>query len=269
MVATSVAELRANAKAVRARLISPTNAVVDRGIDLRARRQPPPPPPPIARIIWIPHKVRISDVLQLVADYYRIPIADLMAHRRTVTLGRLRHICGWLAHEVLGRSYPEIARAMNRRDHKMLLFGTRKIYEGMQVNSDLAFDVAELEKRMAAVAQLLIAGRPEPRLSRAMTRSMAIARIVKLTSDYYKMPVDCVLGTSRLVSVTKARHVACYLARSVLGRTFGQIGLAIERDHSTLVVAFKKIKRQLPEDAELSYDINMLKQQILCDKGGA
>lgn len=272
MVATSITELRANARAVRARLTTPANAVVDRGINLRALRQPPAPPPapPVPRIIWIPHKVRIADVLQLVGDYYRIPVDTLTTKRRTVTLLRLRRVCGWLAHEVLGRSYPEIADAMNRRTHKGQIAGVCRVYQDMKLSSDLAYDVAELELRMAALGRLLIAGRPrpEPKLSMAMTRSMAIARVMKLTADFYKMPVECVLGRSRLVAVVRVRHIACHLARDLLRRSFSEIGRTIDRDHSTVVVAVQKIKAWLPTDAALAYDVELLKEQILNDKGG-
>lgn len=266
---TSAAELRANARAVRARLFAPPNAVVDRGINLRAPKQPPAPLiSSLKPIVWMPHKVRISDVFQLVADYYRIPAEMLTMQMRAVKLSRMRRVCLWLAHEVLGRGYPEIVHAMNRRNSQGMMHTVAKMYEDMRTNSDLAYDVAELELRMAALAKLLIAGRPapEPRIMQAKKKTIGIARVIRITATFYKLPADCLMGNSRVARIAKARQIACYLAHAVLGRTVCEIGRAIQRDHSTVSWATEKVELMLPTDAELSNDIELLKLQILDDR---
>lgn len=271
MVATSAAELRANARAVRARLVAPPNAVIDRGINLRAPKQPPAPLiKPAPRIFWMPHKVRISEVLQLVADYYGVPVEVLMTERRTRVLQRMRRICSWLAHECLGRSYPEIATALNRRTHKGMMNGSSRLYEQMKLDRGLAYDVAELELRMAAVGQLLIAARPspEPRIEEAKRRSTAISRVIQITADFYRIPADCVLGRSCIPSTAKVRHVVCYLSRAILGRSFAEIGRTLGRDHTTVMWAVDRMATQLQTNTELFYDIELLKQQIMFDNRG-
>ncbi len=275
---TTAAEMRANARAIRARLVAPANAVIDRGINLRPYRELPPvtPPPvedglveekPVPKVVLIAPKVRTIDVLQLVASYYNVPMSAVEENRRTATMLRIREVCGWLAHVVLGRNYSEIARAMNIRSHKGLVYSMPRMWEKLKADPDLAFDVAELETQVAALAERIAAGLPEPQLSLAMARPMAIARVMKLAADFYKVPIESLLGESRLVPIVRARHVACYLARDLLHRSFPDIGRVVHRDHSTIVYVFHKLALSLPNDPDFAREVEQLRGQIINDKG--
>lgn len=155
MVATTTAELRAHARAVRARLYAPANAVVDQGIDLRRPR-------------WAGNKPPLVVIVE-----------------------------------------PPPVQAEKRPGH------------------------------------------------------ITIARVLKIVAEFYQQPVEAVQSPSRAAPLAKARHVTCYLARDLLHRSFPEIGRAVCRNHSTVIVNFQKFERQLPQDPRLAHEVDLLRRRIL------
>jgi chromosomal replication initiator protein len=67
-----------------------------------------------------------DDVLDIVARYYGVLPADLMANRRPAELVSARQLAMWLCSKLLGWSSVRIGRALNR-DHTTVLHGIRRI----------------------------------------------------------------------------------------------------------------------------------------------
>ncbi|MGA0561717.1 chromosomal replication initiator protein DnaA [Ancylobacter sp. VNQ12] len=88
-----------------------------------------------------PRRVRIDDILRVVAKHYSVTRADLMSQRRTATVVLPRQVAMYLAKTLTLRSLPEIGRRFGGRDHTTVLHAVRKI-AGL-VASDAALD-AEL-----------------------------------------------------------------------------------------------------------------------------
>lgn len=73
--------------------------------------------------------VSIENIQKTVADYYQLPLADLLSNSRLRTLSRPRQMAMALAKELTALSLPEIGEAFAGRDHTTVLHACRKIRE--------------------------------------------------------------------------------------------------------------------------------------------
>ncbi|MGB5304806.1 MAG: chromosomal replication initiator protein DnaA [Gammaproteobacteria bacterium] len=73
--------------------------------------------------------VTISNIQQVVVEYFKIRVADLLSPRRSRTITRPRQIAMSLAKELTSHSLPEIGEAFGGRDHTTVLHACRKIAE--------------------------------------------------------------------------------------------------------------------------------------------
>jgi chromosomal replication initiator protein len=73
--------------------------------------------------------VTISNIQKVVAEYYKIRVADLLSKRRSRTITRPRQIAMSLAKELTTHSLPEIGDAFGGRDHTTVLHACRKVAE--------------------------------------------------------------------------------------------------------------------------------------------
>ncbi len=84
--------------------------------------------------------VTISNIQKVVAEYYKIRVADLLSPRRSRSITRPRQIAMSLAKELTTHSLPEIGDAFGGRDHTTVLHATRKVVElrdsDLRINED-------------------------------------------------------------------------------------------------------------------------------------
>jgi chromosomal replication initiator protein len=84
--------------------------------------------------------VTISNIQKVVAEYYKIRVADLLSPRRSRTITRPRQIAMSLAKELTTHSLPEIGDAFGGRDHTTVLHACRKVVElrdsDLRINED-------------------------------------------------------------------------------------------------------------------------------------
>jgi chromosomal replication initiator protein len=73
--------------------------------------------------------VTIENIQKTVADYYKIPVDELLSNSRLRTLSRPRQIAMALAKELTPLSLPDIGEAFGGRDHTTVLHACRKIRE--------------------------------------------------------------------------------------------------------------------------------------------
>lgn len=71
--------------------------------------------------------VTIENIQKTVADYYKIPVSDLLSNSRLRFLSRPRQIAMALTKELTDLSLPEIGEAFGGRDHTTVLHACRKI----------------------------------------------------------------------------------------------------------------------------------------------
>jgi chromosomal replication initiator protein len=88
--------------------------------------------------------VTIDNIQKVVAEYYKIRVADLHSARRSRTITRPRQIAMALAKELTTHSLPEIGDAFGGRDHTTVLHATRKVAElrdsDLRINEDYNTD---------------------------------------------------------------------------------------------------------------------------------
>jgi len=74
-------------------------------------------------------QVSIENIQKIVAEYYKIRVADLHSKRRTRSVARPRQMAMSLAKHLTSHSLPEIGDAFGGRDHTTVLYACRKIAE--------------------------------------------------------------------------------------------------------------------------------------------
>lgn len=94
-----------------------------------------------------PKRVKIEDILKLVANHYSVSRPDILSSRRTANVVRPRQIAMYLAKTLTLRSLPEIGRRFGGRDHTTVLHAVRKIDAQAQKDAALR-DELDLLKRM-------------------------------------------------------------------------------------------------------------------------
>jgi chromosomal replication initiator protein len=88
--------------------------------------------------------VSIDNIQRVVAEYYKIKIADLSSKRRSRSVARPRQAAMYLAKELTNHSLPEIGDAFGGRDHTTVLHACRKIRELLESDADIREDVKNL-----------------------------------------------------------------------------------------------------------------------------
>ncbi|GGF49801.1 chromosomal replication initiator protein DnaA [Azorhizobium oxalatiphilum] len=96
-----------------------------------------------------PKRVRVDDILRVVAKHYNVSRADLLSQRRTANVVKPRQIAMYLAKTLTLRSLPEIGRRFGGRDHTTVLHAVRKI-DGLIATDRALADEIEALKRLVA-----------------------------------------------------------------------------------------------------------------------
>lgn len=74
-------------------------------------------------------QVTLENIQKTVADYYKIPVSDLLSSSRLRTLSRPRQVAMTLSKELTDMSLPEIGAAFGGRDHTTVIHACRKVRE--------------------------------------------------------------------------------------------------------------------------------------------
>lgn len=93
-----------------------------------------------------PRRIRVEDILRIVAKHYGVSRSDLLSARRTANVVRPRQIAMYLAKTLTLRSLPEIGRRFGGRDHTTVLHAVRKIDAHVAIDKVLAEEVEVLKR---------------------------------------------------------------------------------------------------------------------------
>ncbi len=88
--------------------------------------------------------VSVDNIQRVVAEYYKIKVADLNSKRRSRSVARPRQVAMYLAKDLTNHSLPEIGDAFGGRDHTTVLHACRKIKELLESDADIREDVKNL-----------------------------------------------------------------------------------------------------------------------------
>jgi chromosomal replication initiator protein len=95
-------------------------------------------------------QVSIENIQKIVAEYYKIRVADLHSKRRTRSVARPRQIAMALAKELTHHSLPEIGDAFGGRDHTTVLYACRKINELRSEQIHIEEDYTNLHRNLTS-----------------------------------------------------------------------------------------------------------------------
>lgn len=86
-------------------------------------------------------QITVENIQKMVADYYKLKVADLYSKKRTRAIARPRQIAMWLCKEVTPHSYQMIGESFGGRDHTTVLHAVRTVEElrskDQQINHDI------------------------------------------------------------------------------------------------------------------------------------
>ena len=90
-----------------------------------------------------------------------------------------------------------------------------------------------------------------------------VQRIQRAVCDYYKISIEQMKGKSRNNDVNFPRQIAIYLCRELTTESFPKIGSYFGgRNHSTIISADKKIRKELNTNDDLKQVIKELKREL-------
>jgi chromosomal replication initiator protein len=94
--------------------------------------------------------VSIENIINTVAEYYKLKVSDLVSQSRISSLVRARQIAMTLAKELTNHSLPEIGRAFSGRDHTTVLHAFRRIQSLKTTNKSVAEDFVNLLRLLSS-----------------------------------------------------------------------------------------------------------------------
>ncbi len=88
--------------------------------------------------------VTIENIQKMVAEYYKIRVADLLSKRRSRSIARPRQVAMALAKELTNHSLPEIGDAFGGRDHTTVMHACKRIKELRETDRRITEDFSNL-----------------------------------------------------------------------------------------------------------------------------
>ena len=88
--------------------------------------------------------VTIENIQKMVAEYFKVRVADLLSERRNRSIARPRQIAMALSKELTNHSLPEIGEAFGGRDHTTVLHACKRIRDLKAEDQRLAHDYQQL-----------------------------------------------------------------------------------------------------------------------------
>lgn len=87
--------------------------------------------------------------------------------------------------------------------------------------------------------------------------------ILKAVADHHKVSEQEIMGTSRKANIAHARHVAVFITREILADSWKHIGALFgNKDHTTMMHGYRKIREMMDRDRQLSSSIKGLMRDL-------
>lgn len=123
----------------------------------------------------------------------------------------------------------------------------------------LAFTKLQGRPLTIETAQKTLLSRPKQ-----IRPTVSIEGIQKAVADFFEIPLDKLIGSTRKQEVATARHVSMYLSKSLTGAPLKTIGVQFgNRDHSTVIHACRSIENKISADPSFEHLVGQLQNQIV------
>lgn len=110
----------------------------------------------------------------------------------------------------------------------------------------------------ANVAEILM-----PERAKTAKPVLAIETVIDVVSQHFKVEPSDLKGKNRSGELTTPRHIAMYLASTILKLSYPRIGQAFgDRAHTSIIHAVNKVKKQIDTDRHLSESIRQIKREL-------
>lgn len=164
-------------------------------------------------------------------------------------------------------------------DHKVLAFIAKYSTDSVRSLEGILMQAVaqyELEQRMPtenSIAEIMckLSKDPEKQKETEETigfdfpekRAPRLEDILEKVSSYYSVPIQEIVGTSRIRQNLIPRQIAMYLCSRYLQMSLERVGERFSgRDHSTVIHSIKKIKNRIQEDPRLIREINAIERGL-------
>ena len=97
--------------------------------------------------------------------------------------------------------------------------------------------------------------------SEAETVKIDVNTIIEVVSEHFKMQVGDLLGKKRNKEIVMPRQIAMYLAREMGNMSYPDIGRAFDRDYTTVIHSYEKVKAELKRDTTLRGAISEIRSR--------
>jgi len=93
--------------------------------------------------------------------------------------------------------------------------------------------------------------------------TLSFKKIIETVAEFYDVSPRSIRSISRKKELTKARHVVMFLLREELHESYPRIGRRMgNRDHTTAIHAYEKIKTDLQKEPVLQKEIGTIRAQL-------
>ncbi len=99
-------------------------------------------------------------------------------------------------------------------------------------------------------------------ISPSQNKTITPEIIMQIVADFYNVDVNDLPGNKRQSTIKQARHVSMYFMRDMLSLRFAEIGSIMNKDHSTVMNAVKKVETEINMDEQLAANVQQLRKRI-------
>ena len=99
-------------------------------------------------------------------------------------------------------------------------------------------------------------------ISDASTMQISTAAIMAATAEYFETTVEELRGPGKTRALAQSRQIAMYLCRELTDLSLPKIGQQFGRDHTTVMYAEKKIRKEMAERREVFDHVKELTTRI-------
>ena len=95
----------------------------------------------------------------------------------------------------------------------------------------------------------------------AETIKIEAETIIEVVAEHFEIAVADLLGKKRNKEIVMPRQVAMYVAREMAGMSYPDIGRAFDRDYTTVIHSYEKVKAELKKDTGLRGAISEIRSR--------
>ncbi len=157
----------------------------------------------------------------------------------------------------------ERGRSLPRSISEKLADGARnsiRELEGLFTSMLATMDLADESFSTTAAGRVV----QQHESARARQVKITIDQVLAATAAAHNLNVADLTGKNRSGHISRARHVAMYLARDLTEASYPQIGRAFGmRSHSTAMHGHEKVAEQMQQDEAFRYELLALRERIM------